>query len=700
MRKSVTSKTEENKRFLTERASRIDNRLKIRQKSEAPHTGFGEIKIMLSRLKNIIFGGKLDPFDPKMRHSLALVAFLAWIGIGADGLSSSVYGPEEAYNALGGASALSPFLAIATALTVLVISLGYNQVIELFPSGGGGYKVASTLIGKYSGLVSGSALLIDYVLTITISVAACTDAVWSLAGGEAEYLKIYVSTVLIAFLLTLNIRGVREPIIILAPIFLGFLITHLALIVYGVASHAEGLPDLIPNAVEAYEGLETDLGIFGALALILKAYSLSAGTYTGIEAVSNNVHILAEPRVKTGKLTMLYMAVSLSVAAAGVTILYQLWTPDGNAPGMTLNATAFKSILDEVFGAGGASGFALAVVLLLEGLLLIVAANAGFLGGPAVLANMAADRWAPHAFSQLSTRLVTQNGILVMGAVATAVLWMTGGDVSLLVVLYSVNVFITFTLSLLGLVKFWILNPGYREGWKRRLILSLTGFILCASILVIMVIEKFEEGAWATIVATGAVVFMFAAIRRHYERVSEKLATSDRLLAESVQGRASEDAPVILPDPKDRVAVILVGRSLGAGIHELLTVTRLYPGVFQSFIFVSVGEVDTECFKAEESLNKLCTEVRTNLSMLVNYCRSRNLGADYVEDYGVDPVEKLADACIGLKEKYPNAIFFSTQLVFDRDSAILRMLHNQTSVALQSKLHLKGLPMMVLPMRV
>ncbi len=653
---------------------------------------------MLTKLKKIILGAKLDPFDPKTRHSLALVAFLAWIGIGADGLSSSVYGPEESFNALGGASALSPFLAAATALTVMIISLGYNQVIELFPSGGGGYKVASSLLGKNAGLVSGSALLIDYILTITISVAACVDAIWSLFGGEYESIKIFLQTGLIIFLLVLNIRGAREPILILAPIFIGFLVTHLALIVYGVAAHAEGLPDLIPNAVKAYNGLEIELGAFGALALILKAYSLSAGTYTGIEAVSNNVHILAEPRVKTGKLTMLYMAISLAVAAAGVTILYQLWAPDGNAEGMTLNATVFQRILQEIFGENATIW--LAVVLLLEGLLLLIAANAGFLGGPAVLANMAADRWAPHAFSQLSNRLVTQNGIVVMGILAMIVLWATNGDVSLLVVLYSVNVFITFTLSLLGLVKFWVTNPGYLPGWKRRFALALIGFILCASILVVMIIEKFEEGAWATIIATGAVVVMFAMIRKHYESVSKKLAESDLILAESVSARASKKVTPILPEPKDRVGVILVGRSLGAGIHELLTVTRLYPGVFESFVFVSVGEVDTESFKAEEAMDKLRTEVRANLSMLVKYCHSRNLGADYVEGYGVDPVEKLAEACEQLKKKYENAIFFSTRLVFDNDSVILRMLHNQTSIALQNRLHLKGLPMMVLPMRV
>ena len=400
---------------------------------------------MFQFIKKCLIGRNLDPLDPSIRHSLALVAFLAWIGIGADGLSSSIYGPEEAFKALGSANALGPILAIASALTVFIISLGYNQVIELFPSGGGGYKVASQLVGKYAGVVSGSALLVDYILTVTISIAACIDAIWSLWGGEYTWMKIYMQSMLIILLMILNIRGAKESIIILLPIFFGFLITHLALIIYGLASHAEALPNLIPNALSAYQGLEADIGTFAALAIILKAYSLSAGTYTGIEAVSNNVHILAEPRIRTGKLTMIYMAISLAVAAAGITIIYQLWTPTGGDHGMTLNATAFSRILSEIFTDSETVHIWLAVILGLEGLLLLVAANAGFLGGPAILANMSTDRWAPNAFSQLSNRLVTYNGIITIGMAALVVLWLTGGNVSLLVVLYSVNVLYHFT---------------------------------------------------------------------------------------------------------------------------------------------------------------------------------------------------------------------------------------------------------------
>jgi hypothetical protein len=191
---------------------------------------------------------------------------------------------------------------------------------------------------------------------------------------------------------------------------------------------------------------------------------------------------------------------------------------------------------------------------------------------------------------------------------------------------------------------------------------------------------------------------MFVMIRQHYVRVQNKLKEADILLHESMG--QNDNADPLIPENKDRIAVILVGRSLGAGIHEMLTVTRLFPGIFHGFIFVSVGEVDMESFSGEESLSQLKDEVENVLDTLVKYCWARGFKADYEADYGVDVVQKLATLCDKIRQDFSNTIFFSTQLVFDNDTAILRMLHNQTSVALQRRLHLKGIPMMVLPMKI
>src|SRR6476619_5868676 len=188
---------------------------------------------MNRRLRESLLGKPLDPFSADTRKHVALVAFLAWIGLGADGLSSACYGPEEAFLALGAHTPLSLYLAGMTAITVFVIALAYNQVIELFPTGGGGYRVATSLIGPRAGLVSGAALIVDYVLTIAISVASGVDALFSLLPAAIGHFKLATELLLVAVLLVLNMRGMKESIRLLLPIFVGFCITHLLLIVYG-----------------------------------------------------------------------------------------------------------------------------------------------------------------------------------------------------------------------------------------------------------------------------------------------------------------------------------------------------------------------------------------------------------------------------------------------------------------------------------
>jgi amino acid transporter len=223
------------------------------------------------KVTEVLFGPRLDPFSPETRRHVALVAFLAWVGLGADGLSSSCYGPEEAFLALGTHVHLGLYLAAATAITVFVIAVAYNQVIELFPSGGGGYKVASSLIGPYTGLVSGSALIVDYMLTIAISIASGVDAVFSLLPLAAQGAKLPTELVLVAVLLLLNLRGMQESIKVLLPIFLGFFVTHVLLIVYGIAAHAELLPRLVPDTLRETGELTREMGWVFVASLFLRA---------------------------------------------------------------------------------------------------------------------------------------------------------------------------------------------------------------------------------------------------------------------------------------------------------------------------------------------------------------------------------------------------------------------------------------------
>ena len=296
------------------------------------------------KMWQVVVGKPLDPLDPRTRHAIAVTPLLAWVGLGADGLSSSCYGPEEAFLALGQHTPLALFLALATAATVFIIALGYNQVIELFPTGGGGYRVATALLGQRAGLVSGAALLVDYVLTVATSLASGVDAFFSLLPLSAQAFKLTTELILIVLMTGLNFRGMRESILVLLPIFLGFVVLHFGLIVYGVAVHGSGLTAVVPDAVGEAHTMSQTLGPLVMLALLMRAFSLGGGTYTGLEAVSNNVNMLAEPRTPHGKRTMLYMSTSLAFTAGGIILLYMLWHAKP-VEGQTLNAVVFGSVI-------------------------------------------------------------------------------------------------------------------------------------------------------------------------------------------------------------------------------------------------------------------------------------------------------------------------------------------------------------------
>ena len=297
----------------------------------------------------LVVGKAKDPLDPKVFHQISLVAFLAWVGLGADGLSSSAYGPEEAYLALGQHLHLALVLAILTAVTVFIISASYSQIIEMFPTGGGGYLVATKLLGSRAGLISGSALVIDYMLTITISIASSADALFSFFPAPLSAYKFAVEVLLIFALILLNLRGVRESVLFLLPIFLLFIVMHLVVITLGIVPHAGDMPALVANTYAEVSSDVQGLGLLATLGILLRAYSLGGGTYTGIEAVSNGLQILREPRVVTGKKTMLYMATSLALTAGGILLCYLL-NRVIHEPGKTLNASLFANIYGAFFG--------------------------------------------------------------------------------------------------------------------------------------------------------------------------------------------------------------------------------------------------------------------------------------------------------------------------------------------------------------
>ncbi|MBI5868342.1 MAG: APC family permease [candidate division Zixibacteria bacterium] len=645
------------------------------------------------RLRRIFFGKPRDLTDRSLFHRLSLVALLAWVGLGADGLSSSSYGPEEAFRALGEHTYLAIALAVAVAGTVFIIAWAYSHIIEHFPEGGGGYVVATKLLGPHTGVVSGSALVVDYVLTITVSLAAAGDALFSFMPASWLPFKVLVEVGFVAALIVLNIRGVKESIIILTPIFILFLLTHVTLIIGGFFTHAGDLPAVASSVSSGFSGGLGILGIGGMMMLLFRAYSLGGGTYTGLEAVSNGLIMMREPRVATGKRTMAYMAASLVFTASGLLICYLLFRVSPET-GKTLNAVLVGRFAENLpFG-----GTLVVLTLISEGALLVVAAQAGFLDGPRVMSKMAVDWWLPRRFAALSERLTTQNGILLMGGASLVALLATGGNVHHLVVMYSINVFLTFSLSMLSMCRFWWQKRRTPDSpWIRRLGLFIPGLLLCSGILIMTAFEKFYAGGWITLVVTGGMIGLCFLIRSHYRSVTQQLQRLDEVL-ENIPPKGAAISPKV--DAKLPTAAVLVGSFGGLGIHTLLSVQRAFPNHYKNLLFLSVGVLDSDTFKGADEVDALRHRTEGDLQRYVDYAHKLGLPATSRASIGTDAVDEIEELCRTITKDFPKVTFFAGQLIFKKETWYHRLLHNETAFAIQKRLHWSGMTMVILPVRV
>lgn len=643
------------------------------------------------RLKHILFGKPRDITEPNIFHRLSLIPILAWIGLGADGLSSSSYGPEEAFRALQGHTYMALGLAAMTALTVIIISISYSRIIEEFPSGGGGYLVASKLLSSRLGVLSGCALLVDYALTIAVSVVAAGDNIFSLFPVEWQPVRLPVTMLLIVLLTIVNIRGVRESVLMLAPIFILFIVTHAILIGVGVFEHIANFPMVATQATEGFARDSSILGIGAMLLIFARAFSLGGGTYTGIEAVSNGMPIMREPRVHTAKRTMMYMAISLSLTAGGLIVCYLFWgiAPE---PGKTMNAI----LAQHVFESFPLADILVILTMFAAGSLLIVGAQTGFIGGPRVLTYMAVDSWVPRHFATLSERFTTVNGILVMGAASLVVVAYTRGNIHSLVVMYSINVFLTFLLSMLGMLRLWWSRKEVVHR-KRRVTLFTVGFILCLTVLAVTVMEKFQEGGWLTITFTGLLVAVCFGIKRHYHSVSLQLQKFNEIIDElPLKEHATRQKEI---KPKDSTAAILVSAYGGLGIHTLLNVFSKFPYQFNKVVFISVGVIDSGEMKGAEQIQALHDRTEEALQKYVKLAEQLGYPATYRMSLGADVIHEAFALCIEASKEFPRIMFFSGQLVFHEESWFHRLLHNTTAFSLQRHLFLAGQTMVVLPMR-
>lgn len=396
---------------------------------------------------------------------------------------------------------------------------------------------------------------------------------------------------------------------------------------------------------------------------------------------------------------MRLMAFSLAITVLGLFTAYSIFHLK-HIPGKTMNANLLEAMTSGWNPWLGQSF--IIITLISEAALLFVAAQTGFLGGPRIISNMAQDRWFPRRFSVLSDRLVTQNGLILMALTAAFILLVTGSNVTTLVVLYSINVFVTFSLSQAGMVRHWWQVKNKESNWVPKMLINGLGLILTVSILLTVVFIKFGEGGWLTILITSSLIFFVVRVRNHYDRAAKLLSRLDTKMFRHVEGamlayeKSHREAPAF--DEESHTACLCVNEFNGIGINSFLKIREDFDN-YKNFIFISVGMVDTGTFKGEEELQNLENNVKYNLRKYEDLARAYGCFADSFYSVGTDVADEVKELSKKVVHKYHRVIFFAGNAIFARPSSLTRMLHNQTQLTLQNRLAHKGFMMVMIPVK-
>jgi amino acid transporter len=511
---------------------------------------------LLARLRGIVFGRPMsneEEIGERLSKPKALAIF------SSDAISSSAYATEEILRVLvlAGASALflSIHVSIAIAILLAVVSVSYRQVCRAYPNGGGAYVVARTNLAPIFGLIAAAALLIDYVMTVAVSTASAIAQIQSVIPAAYD-VRIEIAFVSISLITIANLRGLREagnifavPTYLFVSLALAIVAIGAVRIVSGSAAPLPPEPDAVPFGTEAIGFL-----------LLLKAFAGGSVALTGVEAIANGVPAFKPPEAKNAANTMTAMAVLLGVLFVGLTVVavaYDLRPTMAGGPSVVALAaqTAFGegSVLFVTFA------FSTALILFL-------AANTSFNAFPRLAAILAEDGYMPRQFSFRGDRLAYSWGIVLLAAVAFGLLWFFGGDTHALIPLYSVGVFACFTLSQVGMVRHWL--TVHEAGWRWRMAVNASGAVLTAVVLGVVIIEKFEAGAWLVVLLVPLLVGMMLFISRQYTRSARELAIRPDLIVRALH----REERVVVPIPGLNRAVVQavnVARSISDDIRAV-----------------------------------------------------------------------------------------------------------------------------------
>lgn len=457
-------------------------------------------------LKRFIVG---NPLTNEMIHEEKIPKWKALAVLSSDALSSVAYATEEILIPLSlfaaGAMTWSIPIALAITLLIVIVTISYRQTIDTYPNGGGAYTVAKENLGVNAGLVAGAALLIDYTLTVAVSVAAGVENIVS-AFPDLMPHKVILGVAVVNLLMLFNLRGVKESASIFAlPTYL-FVLSFGAMVVVGAWRIANGeVPAVHPVLHEVYPAIP----VF----LLLRAFSSGCSALTGIEAISNGIPIFKNPAQKNAKITMLWMSGILGTLFLGSAIVAHMY---GIVP--SENQTVVSLLSKSVFG----ETWFYYLVQASTAMILILAANTSYADFPRLSSLLAKDRFLPRQLASLGDRLVFSNGIIGLSLAAVFLIMIYGGDTHHLIPLYAVGVFLSFTLSQLGMIRHHL---AYRQkGWQKAMMFNVLGAMTTSVVLVVIAITKFAAGAWMVIVLIPIFVLMFRQIHRHYCYTAKKLS--------------------------------------------------------------------------------------------------------------------------------------------------------------------------------
>nr|WP_218847013.1 APC family permease [Psychromicrobium silvestre] len=627
----------------------------------------------LNALKRVVVG---RPFrNDRLAHTL-LPKRIALPIFASDALSSVAYAPDEILLtlALAGAAAvtISPLVGLAVMIVLITVVASYRQNVHAYPSGGGDYEIANTNLGKGAGLTVASALLVDYVLTVAVSMSSAANylatAIPGMHGTQA-----WIAVIGVVVLALVNLRGIKEAGSVFAVPTYIFMVCILGMTVVGIIQAVTGHLGQAPSAkfdiipVPEYE--QGIVGLAGAF-LLLRAFSSGAAALTGVEAISNGVPNFRKPKSKNAATTLLLLGAIAAAMLAGILYLANAtgvhivldpakeFLINGQPPpGDYVQNPAISQIAQTIFGAGSIPFF---IIVAATGVILVFASNTAFNGFPVLASILAQDGYLPRQLRTRGDRLAYSNGVLALAVGAIVLIIAFNADVTKLIQLYIVGVFISFTASQLGMIRHWgrALKLVKERADRLRIIKSRTintiGFFMTLTVLLIVLITKFEQGAWIALLAMLVLFLVMGSIQRHYENVARELAVDE------------DASPRALPT---RVHAVLLVSHLRKPVLRALAFARASRPSQLDAITVDIDPEETE--KTIEAWAKL--EIPVPLTVLASpYRETVTPIMEYVKNIRRDSPRDLVVVYI---PEYVVGKWWE------------QLVHNQTALRIKARLH-------------